>query len=183
MKRLVAPILAILFVCSVLAQDAKKPQEPEYVNSFFILDKDGNLKPLERQAAKPGAKMKALGFGGTESKYVVPNEHSPVRFSANASLQFVVRTDPNNVDPATILQLYSLKVAKGQREVEALKTRPFGAVKTTLGNTAVPFDFAKYGENSVVIKPQTALEPGEYMWVANSTMAHAYCFGIDPANP
>ncbi|MFZ0037429.1 MAG: hypothetical protein WAK91_08415 [Candidatus Acidiferrales bacterium] len=172
-------------VCVVLAQDAKKPQEPEYANAFFSLDKDGNLKPLERQAAKIETKVRAGGYGGADSKYVVPNEHSTVRFPANVGLQFVVRPEPNNVDPATIIQLYSLKVAKGQREVRVAKFRQFSGDKSTLGTAAVSFDIAKYGENSVLLKPQTTLAPGEYMWAANSTLMvpQAYCFGVDAPNP
>jgi hypothetical protein len=186
MRRLIAPILAILSVCAVLAQDAKKPQEPEYANAFFFLDKGGSLKPLERQAAKVETKVRGLGYGGADTKYVLPNEQSTVRFPANVSLQFLVRPEPNNVDPATIVQLYSLKVAKGHREVQVAKLRQFSGVKSTLGNTAVPFDVAKYGENSVLLKPQAPLAPGEYMWAANSTLMvlpQAYCFGIDPTNP
>jgi hypothetical protein len=89
------------------------------------------------------------------------------------------------VDPATIVQIYSLKVEKGHREVQVAKLRQFSGVKGTLGNTAVPFDVAKYGSNSVVLRPQSTLAPGEYMWATNSTLVvpQAYCFGIDPANP
>lgn len=182
MRRLIAPLLAILSFSTVLAQDAKKPQEPEYANSFFFLDKDGNLKPLERQMAKVATKMK---FGGADSNYVLPNERSTVRFPANVTLQFVVQPEPNKVDPATILQLYSLKIAKGQRELQVAKVRSFGGAKHTLGDTAIPFDVAKYGENSVLLKPQANLAPGEYMWAANSTLMvpQAYCFGIDPVKP
>lgn len=185
MRRLIAPFLAVLSVTAILAQDAKKPQEPEYTNSFFFLDKDGGLKPLERQAAKIDTKVKGLGFGGGESNYVLPNERSAVRFPANMNLQFVVRPEPNNADPATILQLYSLKVAKGKREVQVAKVRAFSGGKHTLGNVAVGFDFTKYGENSVLLKPQGTLAPGEYMWAAHATLMvpQAYCFGIDPANP
>src|ERR1700740_1936224 len=137
MKRLIAPIVAILSVFAVLAQAAKKPQEPQYANSFFFLEKDSNLKPLERQTAKVETKVRGLGFGGADSKYVLPNEHSAIRFPANVSLQFVVRPEPTNIDPATIVQLYSLKVAKGQREVQVAKLRQFSGVKSTLGG--VPF--------------------------------------------
>jgi hypothetical protein len=182
---MIPPLLVILSVYAVLAQDTNKPTEPEYANSFFSLEKDGSLKPLERQAAKVETKVRALGYGGADTKYVFQNEQSTVRFPANSSLQFVVRPEPNNVDPATVVQLYSLKGGKGHREVQVAKLRQFSGVKTTLGNTAVSFDFTKYGQNSILIKPQTALPPGEYMWAANPSLIapQAYCFGIDPANP
>jgi hypothetical protein len=182
MRQLNAVLFAILSLSAVLAQDAKKPKEPEYANSFFFLDKDGDLKALERQAAKVATKMK---FGGADSTYVIPNDRSAVRFAANANLQFVVQPEPNNADPVTIFQLYSLKVTKDHREVQVAKVRTFSGATNTLGNTAVAFDVAKYGERSVVLKPQGTLAPGEYMWAANSTLVvpQGYCFGIDKANP
>lgn len=182
MRRLIGPFLAILTFSTGLAQDAKKPQEPEYANAFFFLEKDGNLKPLERQAAKVATKVK---LGGADSNYVLPNAHSAVRFPANGNLQFVVQPDPKNADPTTIFQLYVLKVSKGQREVQVAKVRSFGGAKNTLGDTAIPFDVSKYGENSVLLKPHASLSPGEYMWAANSTLMvpQGYCFGIDPATP
>lgn len=195
MKRLVATSLVFLTLCAyaVLGQDAKKPQEPEYVNTFSLLDKDGVLKPLERQAARVNTKVKALGFGGGAAIYVVSNEHSPVRFNADASLEFVVRPEAiafgggvaSNVDPATIIQLYSLKVAKGQRELQIVKAGAFRGAKNTQGDATIPFDIVKYGEHSVRIKTLSPLSPGEYMWAANATMMvpQGYCFGVDSAKP
>ncbi len=195
MKRLSAASLVFLAVCAcaVLAQDAQKPQEPEYVNAFSLLDKGGVLKPLERQAATVNTKVKALGFGGGEARYVVSNEHSPVRFYADANLEFVVRPEAvgfggggaSNVDPATIIQLYSLKVAKGQRELQIVKAGAFRGARNTQGEATIPLEIVKYGEHSVLIKPVNPLTPGEYMLAANAAVMvpQGYCFGVDPAKP
>jgi hypothetical protein len=159
MTRAIATLLMVLLFQVVHAQDTKKPQEPEYSNSFFVLEKDGTLKPLERQAAKIDTKVKGLGFGGADSRYVVSNEHSSVRFAAGTTLQFIVRPEPSNVDPATIVQIYSFKVGKGQREVQVAKARVFSGAKSTLGNTALQFDVRKYGESSVLLTLSTPLGP------------------------
>ena len=196
MKRLIAASVVFLAACAcaVFAQDAKTPSEPEYVNTFSLLDNDGVLKPLERQAARVNTKVKMLGFGGGAASYVVSNEHSPVRFSADASLRFVVRPEgpsfgpsgaAGNVDPATIVQLYALKVAKGQREIQIVRAGAFRGAKNTQADASVPFEIAKYGEHSVVVKPSTPLPPGEYMWATNAAfmVPQGYCFGVDPAKP
>jgi hypothetical protein len=195
MKRLIATSLVFLTLCAQMffGQDAKKPQEPEYVNTFFLLDKDGSLKPLERQPARVNTKVKAFGFGGGAAMYVMSNEHSPVRFTADAALEFVVRPEAlsfgggaaSNVDPATIIQLYSLKVAKGQRELQIVKAGAFRGAKNTQQDATIPFDFVKYGEHSVRIKTSSPLPPGEYVWTTNATLMvpQGYCFGIDPAKP
>jgi len=188
MRRLFALTLALVSVstcAAILAQDTKKPQEPEYANSPLFLDKDGTLKPLERQTTQLETKIRGLGYGGADGKYVVPNEHSTVRFPVTANLQFVVRPEPKDIDPATVIQLYSLKVSKGRRELLGVKLRAFSGSQTTLNKAAVPFDVAKYGEASVVIKPQNPLAPGEYMWTVGgaSAVAQGYCFGVDPSTP
>jgi hypothetical protein len=194
-KRLITVSLFVFLAacaCAIFAQDVKTPQEPEYVNAFSFVDKDGALKPLERQAARVNTKVKALGFGGGQASYVVSNEHSPVRFSSDASLQFVVRPEgpalpggggANNVDPATIVQLYPLKSTKGQRELQIAKAGAFRGAKNTQGDATIPLEIVKYGEHSVLVKPLNPLPPGEYMWAANATfmVPQGYCFGVDPA--
>lgn len=187
-------VLLALCTCAVFSQEAKKPQEPEYVNVFSVLDTDGVLRPLERQPARPNSKVKALGFGGAQASYVVSNENSPVRFSSDASLQFVVRpagpnspggTAANNVDPATIVQLYRLKVTKKQRELQIVKAGIFAGTKNNQEEATIPFEIVKYGEHSALMRPLKPLLPGEYMWAANAAfmVPQAYCFGIDPAKP
>jgi hypothetical protein len=188
MRQFVAATLAILLVCvcGAPAQDIKKPQDPEYVGEFFLLDKDSNLKALERQTARMEGRVKGFGFGGYDAKYVIPSEHSPIRFASNDTLQFVVRLATHDVDPTTVVQFYSLKVVKGQRSLLMMKAHAFGSAKQTLGDTAVPFEVAKYSEMSVLIKPQGALAPGEYVLTAGQMSAagpQGYCFGVDSSKP
>jgi hypothetical protein len=183
MRRLIPPILAILSVCAVLAQDVKKPQEPEYVNVFFLLEKDGSLKPLERLTGSVQVKAKKGGFGGGELKMVFPNEHSSVRLSADLNAQFVVRLQTPDTDPTTLVQFYSLKVVKGQRELQAMKAGFMsGGSKSTLGNSSLPFEASKHGDTSALIKPQNPLPAGEYLLTVNQA-GQVYCFGVDPAKP
>jgi hypothetical protein len=187
-------LLQVVCACTVLAQDVQKPHEPEYVNAFVFLETDGSLKPLERQTAKPSAKIKALGFGGAQSSYVVTGEQSPVRFSADTTFRFVVRpmsaTFPggaaggaNDVDPATIVQLYRLKVSKGQRTLQIGKAGLFTGSKSNQEESSIPLEILKYGERSVIMRPLKPLPPGEYMWAANAAFVvpQGYCFGVDPA--
>jgi len=183
-----------LFTRALIGQVSSVPKEPEFVNSFSYLEKDGVFRPLERQSARPGAKAKGLGFGGARASYVIPNDRSTVRFSADTDLSFIVRpagpTGPggaaaSDVDPATIVQLYRLKVIKGQRELQIVTGSLFRGSKGTQEESAVQFEITKYGKQSVVIKPLKPLPPGEYMWAANATfmVPQAYCFGVDSAKP
>jgi hypothetical protein len=52
--------------------------------------------------------------------------------------------------------------------------------KTTVDQSAVPFDAVKHGENSFQIKSKTALPAGEYtLSLATSTAQDGFCFGVD----
>lgn len=177
--------------CLIFPQDSKKLQEPEYVNVFSFVSKDGVLEPLERQPARMNTKVRALGYGGARTSYVLSNQHSSVRFPADKPLQFIVRpqgpTFPgggagaNDVDPATIVQLYFLKVTKGNRELQVVKAGMFSGAKNTQTEGIVPFEIAKYGERSIVLRTLGPLPPGEYMWTANASfmVPQGYCFRID----
>src|SRR2546422_2596257 len=76
-----ANYIAVCFLIALplAAQDARKVEEPEYVNSAFRLDANAALTALERQPAHPVTKPQGLGH--VASKVLVfPGDRSPVRF-------------------------------------------------------------------------------------------------------
>jgi len=167
------------------AQDAPKPQEPEYANSFYFLDSAGALKPLDRKPVGAGARAKALGFGGAEVTYQIEGEHSTVRFPAGTPIAIVAKLENHDVDPATVVVLYPLKIAKGNRQL-LVSGVGFMAMhsKSDLQSKQIQMVFTKYGEASLKITPSAPLAPGEYAIAAQSRdqQLTAYCFGIDAAN-
>ncbi|SDF38678.1 hypothetical protein [Terriglobus roseus] len=167
------------------AQTAPKIQEPEYANSFFRSEADGTLIPLERKPVTIGMKTKALGFGGADATYQIQEEHSPVRVKAGTPLNLVVRLEKQDVDPATQVLLYTLKIEKGQRKLLINGVGAFGIhSKSDLATKQSQLTFLKYGQASLKIEPQTPLSPGEYAVVVQSQNPQitAYCFGVDAAN-
>jgi hypothetical protein len=166
------------------AQDAPKPQEPEYANSFFRLDTGGILKPLERQPVGVGGKGSVLGLGSRGVSYEIQNEHSPIRIEAGAPLEIVVKLENHDVDPATLVLLYPLRIAKGKRQL-LISGAGFMAThtKSDLQSKQLQMVFTKYGEGSLKITPASPLAPGEYAIAAQTRdqQPTAYCFGIDTA--
>jgi hypothetical protein len=163
------------------ASTTSTPQEPEYINSFFLLDSGGSLKPLERQTAGVRGKVKALGYGGAETSYIVQGDHSPIRMTAGAPVAIIVKLENHDVDPATLVNLYTLKVAKGERQLLIGKHHFLGSTKIGAQEQQIELGFAKYGQSSVKITTSSALPPGEYaMGLKGQTgMPLAYCFGVD----
>jgi len=176
--------IVILPNLAATSQDAAKLPEPEYVNSFYILDSAGNLKPLERQPVGVAAKSKALGLGGMGVSYEIQNEHSPVRIGAGAPLEIVVKLETRDVDPATIVLLYPLTIAKGKRQLLISGVHGFISHQTRsdLQNKQTQMVFTKHGQASLKIEPASPLAPGEYAITVQSRdqQPTAYCFGIDP---
>lgn len=130
-----ATCIAVCFLIALplAAQDARKVEEPEYVNSAFRLDANAALTPLERQTGHPVTKPQGLGH--VASKVLVfPGDRSPVRFTAGDNLEFVVRVERRDVDPQTSIQFYILKPAKGKRELIVVKAGSMGiSSKSTIG--------------------------------------------------
>ena len=67
-KYIVLLMLTGLPLLTLVAQDAKKAQEPEYIGIVFYLDPAGPLSPLERQQPNFQTKVKALGYGGLRAQ-------------------------------------------------------------------------------------------------------------------
>jgi hypothetical protein len=172
-------VLFIVFNLHAQTAIENKPKDPDYVNQFFLLDKTGNLTPLERGTARASTKVHGLGFGGADASYVIPDEHSPVRVRGDEMPRFVVKMEKHDIDPATVVQFYSVKTVKNQRQLQIVRAR-FGGAKSKMQDSAVPFDVTKYSDASIIVTPRQALPPGEYLLTIypehnNGTV---YCFGV-----
>lgn len=180
----VVPALVLAPSIPAAAQDTPKPQEPDYVNSFFLLDSGTTLKPLEREPVGIGSKHSPFGLGGSGVSYEIQNDHSPIRIPAGAPIEIIVKLEKPDVDPATIVLLYPLKVVKEKRQL-LISGASFMALhsKSDLQSKQLQMTFTKYGQSSVKITPASPLAPGEYAIAVQSQNQQltAYCFGIDAA--
>ncbi len=168
------------------AQDAPKAQEPEYANSFFYLDAEGKLQPLEREPVGFGSKVHAMGFGGADASYQVKGDHSQVRFAAGAPITIIVKLEDTKVDPANVVVLYPLAVNKDHRQLMITKVGFMGMhAKSDMQDKQMQLNFAKYGQESTKVTLAAPLAPGEYAIAVQPTPGQqtiAYCFAINPAS-
>jgi hypothetical protein len=120
--------------------------EPEYLNVAYLYDNTVNkLISLERQQARPAAKVKALGFGGIKGSSEITGIKSPVRFPADQKLVFVFKA-PANLDPQSLVEIVRLTPNKDHREILRLQSKGFmglGGVKSEADKADVPFNSAK----------------------------------------
>lgn len=173
-------MVTALPLLTLVAQDVKKVEEPEYIGIVFYLDPAGALSPLERQQPNVQTKVKALGYGGAQSSTVFKGSKSPVRFKAGQDVRFVVRLNAPGIEPDSLVKLDVLKVAKDQREIVIAKAGAMGfGAKSTNGEAQRPLNFSKYGEQSMQVSPAGPLDPGEYV-ITTMGGQSGFLFGIDP---
>jgi hypothetical protein len=173
----------VVAVFSGRSQTAAQPpvDEPQYVNSFYMVDQAGKLIDLEHQTVTNfHAKTKALpGYASVKMLAEFKPSHSSVRIPATA--QFVIR-GRSQVDPSSIYELRLLKSAKDHREIliSTGKGTLVGARSTSnVDDDAIPIRFEEYGEASYRITPQQPLRAGEYALSIRGAITELYCFGVD----
>jgi hypothetical protein len=180
-----ALILAILCSSATLANNRQaqtepttSPAEPQYINSFYVVDANGKLIELERQAVTFHAKSKVLpGYASVKMTTEFKPGRSPVRIATIA--QFIVR-GRTQVDPLSRFELRALKASKDHREF--LITQTHGSIfnmSTDPGEGAVAIRFEEYGFNSYRITPEKPLPPGEFALAVRGIPSDLFCFGVD----
>jgi hypothetical protein len=155
--------------------------EPQYINTFFVLDASGKLNSLDHETVTTfRSKVRALpGYATVKSLAEFKPAHASVRLPASA--QFVVR-GRSSIDPSSIFELRSLKVSKDHREIVMTKahgTVVGGAATSTLDEGAMPIKFENYGSDSYRITPEQPLVPGEYALSIRGVVTELYCFGVN----
>lgn len=116
MKSIWPSAVVALSATACFAQEAVP--EPEFADVFFRLDA-GKLDPLERQTAVIHGKASGFIVMSTKAASEFPGSKSPVRFRADQTLDFVVRSPlaASTVDPNTLYVLRRLNGKKKSREL------------------------------------------------------------------
>ena len=181
MKRLVLAVLALSFGLFAGLAQAKDSGLPEYVGIFAGRgEAAGAFVALERVTPVQQTRVRAFGFGGAEAHYSFAGETSPVRFKAGDHIEFVVKTQTQDIDPATFVQFYLLKQFHGDRILPLANVVPFAVRASDISHDqAVGFDATKYGTNFFKIVPREPLPPGEYA-LSSTAGRDGFLFGVDP---
>jgi hypothetical protein len=165
MKSRFASLALVLWFSTVGFAQEGKVLEPQFSSVFYYLRPSGQTVQLERQTPDQIPK-------GIRVLLVIPDEKSPVRFSAGDDMQFVVRVEGDFDKANPTMQLFRFDVQHGRREL-LVKIEDLRKNKVGLKLSA-----EKYGNSSVKVVPSQKLAPGEYC-VSRSTINQGFCFGVD----
>lgn len=179
MSRTFASIAIAIFLSTASETQAGPAQGPEYIGMFEARSEVSDARILlERQVGAKKVKLKAFGYGGSSTVFVIAGARSPVRFRSSDRISFVVRVSNQDEDPNSSLRLYILKSDKGARELE-VGNYGFSGTQVTINASMIAYTATKYGEKFFRIIPTSGLAPGEYTLML-STSNEAFCFGVDP---
>jgi len=168
------------------ANPSSGPQ-PQYLNNVYFLKKD-SLISMEKGTAELKNKTKALGFGGSQTAYVMDGAKSSFRVKTGADLHFMVKINSSFMDPTAMIKLYRFEAGKSEREaVMGGGGGIFNKKKEVGSNVEVACDMQKSGDGVFIITPGTKLSSGEYgflnmmMVTANGSKPRytIFAFGID----
>ena len=121
MKYAALLMLTALPFLTLVGQEIKKVQEPEYIGVVFALDPAGALTPLERQQPNTQTKVIGLGYGGAKTSIIFKGTASLVRFKAGQDIQFVVRLNTAGIEPESLVDWKFSRYTKDHREIVIAK--------------------------------------------------------------
>lgn len=147
--------------------------EPDYVGNIVAVQ-DGQGVPLEKQRASNRARG---GFVRARAANEVEGVKSPVRL-AGGWLQFIVRAETNQVDPAQVVSVFQLDT-NARREVRLIETGSQGVFAArSMDIDFLSFTSERYGESSYLITLE-GVDPGEYAVTLDGSRDVFNMFGVD----
>lgn len=185
--RLLSTLFFLLISSILIAQEANIP-EPEFLNRPYYLE-EGELKGFEKIDGVIDIKVKAMGYGGSDTFYTAFNSESTKRFTNNNFPRIFVKLE-SGIDPEEVITILKKdkKRKKNRRRFKIGSRKLFGKARNTNSNI-ISFDIIKIRNQVYEIIIDTELKPDEYAFapmsktntdlLSASTSVKMYCFGID----
>lgn len=151
--------IVLLAVSATLVSNQTLP-EAEFSGRPYILTPDNKLDNLERADAQVDVKVKALGYGGSETYYTVFSAASPVSFSKEKLPRLLIKLD-GNTDPAEVVVLSKAIIKKDRRRF-LQGSNALGGKARNISDSFVPLEFKKLKEGLFEIILPADIAPGEY---------------------
>lgn len=151
------------------------------LNEVYGFNKSTNsITRLESAQANQKTKVRAMGFGGGASYFVIDGEKSPVRLQPSDDIAFVINTGAG----APMITLYKLEISNNTRQAALAKVKGafnFSSNKVENGNNTISCNVTQLKTGVFQITPATKLQSGEYFFAVPKSMTgmQVYAFGVD----
>jgi hypothetical protein len=179
-------IIAVMLV-SVKAYSQNIPNVEKEKRPYFLVE--GELKKFEKVKAQLDIKVKAMGYGGSESFLTAFEKKSLVRYKVGELPKVIIKITGDE-DPEDYISIFR-QTKKRKRDRRRFKqgSRSLGGKSRNVLDAEVSFELKKIGENIYEVEFDDDLIPDEYAIVPiKSTAANPlfaansqtiYCFGVD----
>ncbi len=176
--------LGLLLLVSIRTQAQDIP-EPEFSNRPYFL-KDSILISFERVDASAKAKVKALGYGGSETFLTVEGLKSSTRFVSKSLPRIFIKFE-ENLDPADRVSVMVAELKGSDRRFKTMKMGGIYSYKIeNVTDNKVLVTYKRIRANIFeVIFPDIPrgeyafLSSGEYTTNAAMPQIKLNCFGVD----
>jgi hypothetical protein len=178
-------LLCIIFIAGIMRLQAQDIYpSPEFANHPYFFDKGSKqLTALEKSSAKISSKVKALGYGGMSTQYVIEGGSSAVNIPSADTIEFVVTGGNIMMDPSQMFALYELDAKKNQRS--AVMAQGSGLLGKNKKKEKISCLLKKVNDKYVLVVP-VKLEAGQYAFINTVPSGgggmdqtfDAYCFAV-----
>lgn len=165
--------------------------EPKWIGQVTILSIDTDTVAVKAEKAncqfttKASAGRIITGIGNVKQKVEIKGGKSSVKVSPYTPVTLVVRSDNNEIDPTTFIQVIKFETSRKKRTAELANLNWLDNYSE--GNmTLVPFEADSYGKSSYILTLSPGI--GEYgVRVLNpknldERIPIFYCFGVSEPN-
>lgn len=157
---------------------------PEFINQPCYYDIDANrLIKLENTSAKMNSKKKTLGLGGGKQFFTMEGGSSKIRFNSSKNIEFILKTNGDEIDLTSFIKLYKFSVNGEKREVVISSNGGILNSKADEKSSSIGLSVKKIGSGNYMIMFSNTLEAGEYgfVWVNNMSLQEftVFAFAVD----
>lgn len=179
MKRILISLVMTLMTMIAAAQTL----EPEFIGQVVLLNTDSTTTLLSKETTEVKAGSSKFGLipipgsgllDKTKMRLILKGGESKTLLN-KGRLTFIVRVENNDKEPTTTFSVLQFDVKKNKRQFDLAESGMLTGTKTT-SLQSVPFQAAKYGENSYIVVIED-VKPGQYAFLIDD-VRQVSTFGV-----
>ncbi|MCX2495260.1 hypothetical protein OQX63_17350 [Pedobacter sp. PF22-3] len=139
------------------------------MHPYYFESSSKSYKPLEKGSAELKTKLKALGYGGSETNLELEGETSNTVFTKGSPISFVAYVGEGQTP---ILNLYKAEVKKGKRLGKLSSAKIFN--KNNVSKYSIAINPVALNSSVYKLEVATELETGEYFFTGRSATGQIF---------
>lgn len=139
------------------------------MHPYYFESSSKTYKPLEKGSAELKTKLKALGYGGSETNFELDGETSNTIFTKGSPISFVAYVGEGQTP---ILNLYKAEVKKGKRLGKLSSAKIFN--KNNVSKYSIALNPVALNSSVYKLEVASELDAGEYFFTGRSATGQIF---------